>query len=213
MDSCEKYQLLITSYIDNTITPEGRAGLERHISSCAACAAELRDTLATVAFLHSAPTPIPSAAFLDHISAPATYTNPSRKNVTPIATRKTRRLSVPRLALAASFLLVIGIFSLIASPRNPLGKTSSRPAADNTVIASLPDAYDSSMLLSIYTDTSAGIAVTAAGASTPSQINTSSSHLQWLGTSVQPDSDTATGILKTIENISEEEARAIISDI
>ena len=53
---------LLSDYLDNQITPEQRSRIDQHLSTCAACRAELNSLRQTVALLHALPrVPVPRA--------------------------------------------------------------------------------------------------------------------------------------------------------
>src|SRR5664279_4329839 len=49
--NCADYEILICDYVDGGLAPAQKAGLERHLAECPACAEVARDCAAAVAFM------------------------------------------------------------------------------------------------------------------------------------------------------------------
>ena len=52
--TCADFEILICDYVDGTLAPAAKAELERHLSTCAACAELARDSAAAVSFMERA---------------------------------------------------------------------------------------------------------------------------------------------------------------
>ncbi len=49
--NCAEFDNVLADYVDDTLTPEVRAGIERHAAECAACGELLRDVTGAVRFM------------------------------------------------------------------------------------------------------------------------------------------------------------------
>ena len=52
--NCADLETLLCDYVDGTLSPEQKAGVEQHLAQCAACAEMARDAAAAVAFVERA---------------------------------------------------------------------------------------------------------------------------------------------------------------
>lgn len=69
---------LLSDYLDSQITPEQRSRIDQHLSTCAACRAELNSLRQTVALLHALPrVPVPRAFTLSEAQVGARRRNTS----------------------------------------------------------------------------------------------------------------------------------------
>jgi hypothetical protein len=96
----------LSEYLDGDMEPSDRAALERHLASCAACAAaltELREVVDRAAHLPGRP---PAADLWPGIEA---RLDPVSRVVTPFPPRVTRRVSftLPQLAAAGLAIMVM----------------------------------------------------------------------------------------------------------
>lgn len=65
--TCAALEVLLCDYVEGTLNPPERELVQRHLQTCAACAALARDAAAAVAFIQHAEQPQPPAELLTRI--------------------------------------------------------------------------------------------------------------------------------------------------
>lgn len=100
-DNCLKMGQNLSAYMDGTLDPASRAGVEAHIGACASCAGELKLMAAVDAEIKLLPVIEPSPFFAARVAAAARSV--SRYGV---SLRRYLRLPVPAMAIMVSFILI-----------------------------------------------------------------------------------------------------------
>jgi Putative zinc-finger len=126
----------LSEYVDDELEPAERTALERHLASCAACAAaldELREVVARAAALPARP---PAADLWAGIES---RLDPVKSVVTPFQPRVTRRVSftLPQLVAAGLALMVMSAGGMWVLQHGGAATDLPRIAATNEVDPSL----------------------------------------------------------------------------
>lgn len=100
-DQCSRINGKLSAYMDGELKPVDRAAVEAHISSCAVCAAELRNLSGVDAEIKQLPSVVPSPFFAAKVSAAARDMKVSRDSF-----RRFLRLPVPAMAVMVTFILI-----------------------------------------------------------------------------------------------------------
>lgn len=100
-NACNKVNEKLSAFMDGELAPEERAAIKEHLSSCAACAEELRLFSAVDAGMKNLPATEPTPFFAAKVSAAARALGRYHGSF-----RRFLRLPVPAMALLVSFLLI-----------------------------------------------------------------------------------------------------------
>jgi len=65
--NCADVEILICDYVDGTLSPSGRAEVERHLTACQSCAELARDAASAVQFIQRAADVQPPQELISHI--------------------------------------------------------------------------------------------------------------------------------------------------
>jgi len=90
-NSCGKVSEKLSAFMDGELAPGERAAIKEHLSSCAACAEELRLFSAVDAGLKSLPAAEPPPFFAARVSAAARALNGSRASFRRFLSRRWER--------------------------------------------------------------------------------------------------------------------------
>ena len=83
MISCTEFEVLLSDYIDRTLSESVRDDMDRHMAGCTACAEMYEDASAAVAFMSSVRPVVPPANLITRIA----YQAPSRPIADPLQRR------------------------------------------------------------------------------------------------------------------------------
>jgi anti-sigma-K factor RskA len=129
---------LMAPYALNALDSWERETFEAHLEQCDDCRAELAGFVATAARLGEAAKQAPPAELRDRLLAAAATTPQERPVVTALAQRRGLRRTLPRLAMAAAFLVgTVGVGGYVAE-RNQ----ADNYRADSQTITSVLAAAD-----------------------------------------------------------------------
>ncbi|MET0768211.1 MAG: anti-sigma factor [Aeromicrobium sp.] len=130
---------LMAPYALDALDREERERFEAHLDQCADCQAELAGFMATAVRLGDAVRHTPPPALRDRLLAEIRTTPQERPVVTALAQRRGVRRTLPRLAMAAAFLVgTVGVGGYVVEHRNA-EEVRSYDAAVERVMSS-PDA-------------------------------------------------------------------------
>ncbi len=110
--NCAELDILLCEYVDGTLDAATRAGVERHLAGCPACAELARDSAAAVAFLERAADVEPPAELVNRILFAAPWQTRKSKPRTWLAGLLSPVLQ-PRYVM--SFAMTVVSFSLLRS--------------------------------------------------------------------------------------------------
>lgn len=135
---CAELEILLSDYLDDTLSPAVRSEIDAHLGGCPDCAELLRDMRTAVAFLARVEAPEPPAELITRILFHAPVNAEARQN----AECRTRRgtlgwltgwispLLQPRFAMGLAMTLLL--FSMVARitglPQRPLTMADLEPA-------------------------------------------------------------------------------------
>jgi anti-sigma-K factor RskA len=129
---------LMAPYALNALDPWERERFEAHLEQCADCRAELAGFVATASRLGEAAHQAPPAELRERLMATVASTPQERPVVTSLAQRRGMRRTLPRLAMAAAFLVgTVGVGGYVAE-RNQ----AENYRADSQTITSVLAASD-----------------------------------------------------------------------
>ena len=101
---------LIAPYALDALSPAERARFEAHLSQCVGCQSELSGFVATAARLGDVESLVPPAGLRDRLMAEVATTRQERPVVVALQPKSAFRRTLPRLAMAAAFLVgAVGI--------------------------------------------------------------------------------------------------------
>ena len=127
---------LMAPYALDALAPDERALFEGHLDQCLTCQAELAGFQATAARLGEAVGIAPPAGLRDRLLTEIATTPQERPVVTAITQRRGLRRALPRLAVAAAFLVgAVGIGGYVVE-RDRSGEEHDRNAAITRVLSS-----------------------------------------------------------------------------
>ena len=146
--NCEKYQDLLSDFIDGSLTPEDHSSVERHLSICVACAEVRNDFYAIVGFCREHrgeydAVPNERALWLrisNTIEAEAVI--PSRANIPASAgwwfrlMNRSWQLSFPQLAASAAVIILVVSLGTVFSVRHLTSPSGSGFQASGLTLAS-----------------------------------------------------------------------------
>ncbi len=96
---------LVAPYALDALDQHERTRFEGHLTACGDCRAELDGFVATAARLGEVECQAPPAALRDRLMAEVSHTRQERPTVVPLTQPGVVRRTLPRLAMAAAFLL------------------------------------------------------------------------------------------------------------
>jgi len=96
---------LVAPYALDALDAAERARFASHLSDCADCRAELAGFAATAARLGEVESQAPPAGLRERLMAEVSTTRQERPTVVPIRKQSPMRRAIPRLAMAAAFLI------------------------------------------------------------------------------------------------------------
>lgn len=126
---------LMAPYALHALDPHERARFEAHLDQCADCQSELLGFLATAARLGEAEHLTPPAGMRDRLITAVTSIPQERPVVTMRAQRGLRR-TLPRLAMAAAFLVgTVGVGGYVVERENASEQVAARDAIATVLAA------------------------------------------------------------------------------
>ncbi|AXT86807.1 hypothetical protein C6I20_07140 [Aeromicrobium sp. A1-2] len=126
---------LIAPYALDALDADERARFESHLEQCATCRSELAGFQETTALLGESVSHAPPAALRERLLAEISGTRQERPVVTSLAERRGVRRTLPRLAMAAAFLVgTVGVGGY-AVERNQANDARDEYAAVSSVLA------------------------------------------------------------------------------
>lgn len=150
--SCAELEALICDYVDGTLAAPGRAGVERHLSACPACAELARDSAAAVDFMARAAEVEPPPELITRIlfeppwaaSGAGEGKRPARRLREPVLARlrewfggRLHAVLQPRFAMGMA--MTILSFSMLARYVTPVRQLSAADLQPGKVWAALED--------------------------------------------------------------------------
>jgi len=148
-------------YALHALSPEERAQFEAHLEQCADCRAEIAGFQETAARLGAAESQKPPAGLRDRLLA-AVATTPQERPIRSLAQQSRLRRTLPRLAVAAAFLIgAVGVGGYLVERDNAqdehnrnVAVTSVLSAPDaETIATSFPSGGNVRMVMSAAKDT------------------------------------------------------------
>jgi anti-sigma-K factor RskA len=130
---------LIAPYVMDALDVDERQRMEAHLEQCTTCHGELTGFQGTAARLGEAQSQTPPAGLRARILAEASTTRQERPIVTPITPRHGLRQALPRLTVAAAFLIGAAGIGGYAVERGQARDAMARNVAITSVLAA-PDA-------------------------------------------------------------------------
>ncbi|MET0931109.1 MAG: anti-sigma factor [Aeromicrobium sp.] len=110
---------LMAPYALDALDPEERARFEAHLDQCVDCQLELGGFMATAVRLGDAASHTPPPALRDRLLTEISVTPQKRPLVTSLAERRGLRRALPRLAMAAAFLVgAVGVGGYVVERDN-----------------------------------------------------------------------------------------------
>jgi anti-sigma-K factor RskA len=129
---------LVAPYALDALEDDERGQFEAHLEDCADCRAELAGFRATAARLGGASSHTPPAALRDRLLA-AVSTTPQERPLATLTQRSRLRRTLPRLAVAAAFLIgAVGVGGFLVERDNAQDEHNRNVAI--TAVLSAPDA-------------------------------------------------------------------------
>jgi anti-sigma-K factor RskA len=125
---------LMAPYALDALDNDERSRFEAHLDHCADCQAELSGFMATAVRLGASQTHTPPPALRDRLLAEISVTPQQRPLVTSLAERRGLRRSLPRLAMAAAFLVgTVGVGGFVVE-RDKANEEHDQKVAISSVI-------------------------------------------------------------------------------
>lgn len=157
---------LMAPYALDALDREERTRFEAHLDQCVDCQAELAGFMATAVRLGDAVSHTPPPALRDRLLAEISVTQQERPVVTALSQRRGLRRTLPRLAVAAAFLVgAVGIGGFVTEHENAQDERA-RAATINAVLAADDVATSDKVIksghLKLYSSPSADSAVVIA---------------------------------------------------
>lgn len=110
-EDCSRYEILLSAYLDDQLTPESVWLVQGHLQACPACAELLMRLMSTARAFHSIPRPIPQTDPWEGI----VFTLRRERLVTPRWSRRTRPWGI---AMAAVLVAIWGYSALRPAPQS-----------------------------------------------------------------------------------------------
>jgi len=137
--SCGKMESRILEYLDGRLKEAERLDVEKHLAACATCSLRVAEFRAVSGLLDELPVVEPSPAFDARVHA-LVAAEPVKQN------RWAWLHFSPRIAFAASLLLLLSIWVGFSSKQQPLQPWSDPSTADAQLMQDLPVLEDHDVL-------------------------------------------------------------------
>jgi anti-sigma-K factor RskA len=125
---------LMAPYVLDALDQDERSQFEAHLHQCVDCQTEIAGFMATAARLGDAVNHTPPPALRDRLLAEIGNTPQERPIVTALAERRGLRRALPRLAMAAAFLIgAVGVGGYLAEHQN-VEDANDKTVAISTVL-------------------------------------------------------------------------------
>lgn len=154
---------LMAPYALDALDPEERSRFEAHLDQCVDCQVEMSGFMATAVRLGDAVSHMPPPALRERLLAEISTTPQQRPVVTALAERRGLRRTLPRLAMAAAFLVgAVGVGGYLTEHENAQDATSKNVAMSTVLgaddVTSESKAYESGSI-KLYSSPSSDAAV------------------------------------------------------
>ncbi|WP_366924526.1 DUF4349 domain-containing protein [Metallumcola ferriviriculae] len=131
--ACEKFQEMLSAYLDQALNPADVELLEAHLEECEQCRQELADLKDTVTMLRSMAEIEPPAEFKQQLRERLQAEKQQVKNQSPSLMRRVIRSPwLPLSAAAALFFVFIGVFG-ISFWLQPMGRSADTAKQEQSV--------------------------------------------------------------------------------
>lgn len=155
---------LIAPYALDALDADERSRFEAHLDQCADCQAELAGFMATAVRLGDAMSHTPPPALRDRLMTEIVRTPQERPVVPSLAHRRGLRRTLPRLAVAAAFLIgAVGVGGYVVEHRNAENAQNENVAVSTVLgaddVSTMSKSFDGGGSVKLYLSQEADAAV------------------------------------------------------
>ena len=155
---------LMAPYALDALDPDERDRFEAHLDQCVDCQVEIAGFMATAVRLGDAVSHTPPPALRDRLLAEISTTPQQRPIVSSLAERRTLRRTLPRLAVAAAFLIgAVGTGGYVVERQNATQEHDQNVAISSVLsaddVSSQAKSFDTGGSVKLYSSASADSAV------------------------------------------------------
>ncbi|NRQ50648.1 anti-sigma factor [Aeromicrobium stalagmiti] len=155
---------LMAPYALDALERDERTRFEAHLDQCVDCQAELAGFMATAVRLGDAVSHTPPPALRDRLLSEITQTSQERPVVTALAQRRSLRRTLPRLAMAAAFLVgAVGVGGYVVEHENASEARNDKVAISQVIgaddVATSAKSFTAGGTVRMYASPSADAAV------------------------------------------------------